>query len=88
MSKSRKNKRISIKAKRKPSRKKRIVAKAKRTLPGKKRISTKARRKVNPRAAQSRAEAMRDKLSAVEKKLEADEIRRAVDDGMHDLRME
>lgn len=56
-------------------------------LPKKKRIATKARRKLNPRASQSKGSAMREKLPVQDQKQASDDIRRAVDHGMQDLRI-
>jgi hypothetical protein len=55
-------------------------------LPNKKRIATKAKRKLDPHDSQSRGRAMREKPPVEDQKTAADDIRRAVDDGMQDLR--
>jgi len=52
-----------------------------------KRISAKAGRKAGSRAPQRRGHAIPGKTTTADQKLAADEIRRAVDDGMQDLRM-
>lgn len=55
-------------------------------LPNKKRIASKAKRKLNPHASQSQGRAMPEKLPVQDQKQTSDDIRRAVDDGMQDLR--
>ena len=55
-------------------------------LPKTKRVAAKARRKLNPHASQSRGGAMRKKPAVEDQKQSSDDIRRAVDDGMQDLR--
>ena len=56
-------------------------------LPDKKRIATKTGRKLDPHAAPSQGKAMHEKLPAQEQRQASDDIRRAVDDGMQDLRI-
>jgi hypothetical protein len=56
-------------------------------LPNKKRIAPKAGRKLNPHASQSQGGATRGKLPVQDQKQESEDIRRAVDDGMQDLRI-
>lgn len=57
-----------------------------RKSPNKKRIATKAKRKINPHDARSKSRAIREKPPVEDQKQAADDIRRAVDDGMQDLR--
>ena len=56
-------------------------------LPNKKRLAAKAGRKPDPHASQSQGKPMQEKLPAQDRKQESDDIRRAVDDGMQDLRI-
>jgi hypothetical protein len=54
--------------------------------PNQKRIAAKAGRKPRPHVSQSQGGAVRKKPPVEEQKEAADDIRRAVDDGMQDLR--
>ena len=56
-------------------------------LPDKKRIAAKAERKPDPHASQSQGKPMQEKLPVQDEKQASDDIRRAVDDGMQDLRV-
>lgn len=56
-------------------------------LPNKKRIASKAARKPDPQAAQRPGKPVHEKPSAQDRQQAADDIRRAVDDGMQDLRI-
>ena len=56
-------------------------------LPNKKRTDAKAGRKPDTHASQSQGKPTQEKLPAQDEKQASDDIRRAVDDGMQDLRV-
>jgi len=56
-------------------------------LPTRKRIATQTRRNSKLRASRRRGRVTPENTSVKDQKLAADEIRRAIDDGMQDLRI-
>ena len=80
---------MSRKAKKKRSAagRKRVIAKKKRMIGRKKSVAAGVKRKPSPRAARSRGKTLRQAPIAEEQRQAQEDIRRAVDDGMQDLRI-